>query len=335
MAAEKKKEVKKKAGEIAKKVISKTLGEKRELIKKVEEKAKEKILQKDTLLKKLKEDLAQKEKMLTETKKNLVQKAKAELATFKEKAEGKINELKKEVEDKRKALQELKKKSEGELKKLKEEAAAKAKALTNKITDLESYKKSAEEKILELEAKVKEYMVKIKPAEKERTGLITSHGSPLTLLGEEIKVGDKAPDFKVWDNSMQPVSLATFRGKIKIIAAVPSLDTPVCNMETRRFNEEAGKLPEKVVILTISMDLPFAQARWCAAAGVEKVKTLSDYRERSFGLAYGVLIKELMLLARAVFIVDDQDIVRYVELVPEITQEPEYERVLGVIRALL
>jgi thiol peroxidase len=335
MAAGKGGKIKKKVKREAKKVIAKALSAKTDLIKKIEAKTKEKILQKDTLIKKLKEELTQRKKMLAETKKNLVQKGKEELAAFKEKAEAKAKELKQEIDEKRKAFQELQKKTEVEIKKLKEEAAAKAQALTGKIAELESYKKSAEKKISELEAKAKEYMAKIKPAEKERTGLITSKGNPLTLLGEEVKVGDKAPDFKVLDNSMQPVSLADFRGKVKIITSVPSLDTPVCNMEIRRFNEEAGKLPDKVVVLTISMDLPFAQARWYAAAGVEKVKTFSDYRERSFGLAYGVLIKELLLLARAVFIVDDQDIIRYVELVPEITQEPEYARVFNAVQALL
>lgn len=335
MVAQKGKEIIKKAAQEAKKVISKSLRAKTELIKKMEAKAQEKILQKEGLIKKLKEEITQKEKALAETKKNLLQKAKTELAAFKGKAAEQIEKLKKEAEEKRKALQDLQKKSEGELKKLKAEATTKAKTLSTKITDLEAYKKSAEAKIKELEAKVKEDLAKIKPALRERTGLITSKGSPLTLLGEELKVGDKAPDFQVLDNSMQPVSLTAFSGQIKIITSVPSLDTPVCSMETKRFNEEAGKLPAQVVILTISMDLPFAQARWCAAAGVEKVKTFSDYRERSFGLAYGVLIKELMLLARAVFIVDDQDIIRYVELVPEITQEPEYARVLNAVQALL
>lgn len=334
MVAQKRKEIKK-AAQKAKKEISKALSFKTELIKKMEAKAKEKILQKESLIKKLKEELIQKEKALAEIKKTLIQKAKNELAAFKERAEEQKEKLKKEAEKKRKALQDLQRKFEEEVKKLKEEATTKAKALTNKIHDLEAYKQNAEAKINELEAKVKECLAKIKPLPQERTGLITSKGNPLTLWGEELKVGDKAPDFQVLDNSMQPISLAAFRNKIKIITSVPSLDTPVCSMETRRFNEEAEKLPDQVVILTISMDLPFAQARWCAAAGVEKVKTFSDYRERSFGLAYGVLIKELMLLARAVFIVDDQDIIRYVELVPEITQEPEYDRVINAVQALL
>jgi thiol peroxidase len=157
----------------------------------------------------------------------------------------------------------------------------------------------------------------------------------MTLLGAEVKVGDKAPDFKAADNGMQPATLDSFRGKVKIISSVPSLDTPVCDMETRRFNQEAGKMPDNVVVLTVSMDLPFAQKRWCAAAGVEKVKTLSDFKDRSFGPAYGVLIKELQLLARAVFIVDDQDVVRYVEIVPEIAKEPDYDRVLSAVKALV
>ena len=169
----------------------------------------------------------------------------------------------------------------------------------------------------------------------ERKGLVTIHGNPLTLIGHPVKEGDKAPDFTLLDNDLKPVNLSAYKGKVCVISAVPSLDTPVCDMETRRFNEEAGKMPDNVVVLTVSMDLPFAQKRWCAAAGVDKVKTLSDYQSRSFGLAYGVLIKELQLLARTVFIVDDQDIVRYIERVPEITREPDYDRVLGAVKALL
>ncbi|MBI5968014.1 MAG: thiol peroxidase [Deltaproteobacteria bacterium] len=203
------------------------------------------------------------------------------------------------------------------------------------MNELEEYKKAAEGKLFELEAKAKEYAAKIGIIEKERAGLVTFKGSPLTLLGPELKVGDKAPDFRVRDTAMQPVTLESFKGRVKIITSVPSLDTSVCDMETRRFNQEAAKLPEKVAILTISMDLPFAQARWCAAAGVEKVKTFSDYRDRSFGLAYGVLIKELKLLARTVFIVDERDVIRYIELIPEMTKEPDYDRVLGALRALL
>ncbi|MBU1205836.1 MAG: thiol peroxidase [Proteobacteria bacterium] len=229
----------------------------------------------------------------------------------------------------------MKSKVGAEGKKLKEELEAKSKALRGKVTELEEYRKATEGKIFELQAKVKEFAAKVLPGEKERPGLVTFKSNPLTLLGEEVKVGDKAPNFKVLDNSVQTATLDSYQGKIKVFTTVPSLDTPVCNTETRRFNQEAEKLPENVAILTISMDLPFAQERWCAAAGVEKVKTFSDYRDHSFGLAYGVLVKELKLLARAVFIIDDQDIIRYVELVPEIAQEPDYDRILNAVRALL
>lgn len=169
----------------------------------------------------------------------------------------------------------------------------------------------------------------------ERKGVVTIHGNPLNLVGNPVKEGDKAPDFTVLDNDLKPVSLSTYKGKVCIISSVPSLDTPVCDMETRRFNTEAGKLSDDVVILTVSMDLPFAQKRWCGAAGVTKVKTLSDHRDASFGVAYGVLIKELRLLARAVFVVDRQGILRYVELVKEITTEPNYEAALQAVNKLV
>ena len=169
---------------------------------------------------------------------------------------------------------------------------------------------------------------------KERSGIATIEGKPLTLVGEEVKVGDKAPDFTVLDNDLSPVNFSTYRGKICIISSVPSLDTPVCDAETRRFNQEAGRLGSDVVILTISMDLPFAQKRWCGAAGVDKVQTLSDHREASFGTAYGVLIKELRLLARAIFVVDREGIIQYVQLVKELTKEPDYEAVLNAASKL-
>ena len=165
----------------------------------------------------------------------------------------------------------------------------------------------------------------------ERSGIITSGGNPLTLLGKEIKVGDQAPDFRVLDNDLKPVSLATYSGKTILISSVPSLDTSVCDMETRRFNEEAGKLGDDVIILTISMDLPFAQKRWCGAAGVDRVVTLSDHREADFGTRYGVLIKELRLLARAVFLVDKERVIRYVEIVPEVSSEPNYEAAIKAV----
>lgn len=162
----------------------------------------------------------------------------------------------------------------------------------------------------------------------ERAGAVTMKGNPLTLVGNEIKVGEKAPDFEVIGNDLSSVSLSSFQGKTCIISSVPSLDTPVCEIETMRFNNEAGSLSDDIVILTISMDLPFAQTRWCGAKGVDKVVTLSDHRDAAFGSAYGVLIKELRLLARAVFVVDKEGVVRYVELVKEIADEPNYGAVL-------
>ena len=170
---------------------------------------------------------------------------------------------------------------------------------------------------------------------KERPGAITRRGNPLTLLGDELRAGDMAPEFEVLGNDLAPVRLSSFRGKVCVITSVPSLDTPVCDMETRRFNEEAGRLGEDVVILIISMDLPFAQKRWCGSAGVDKVTTLSDHREAAFGKAYGVLIKELRLLARAVFVVDREGRIQYIQLVKELTEEPDYDAVLGAVRKLI
>ena len=169
----------------------------------------------------------------------------------------------------------------------------------------------------------------------ERAGLVTMKGNPITLLGPDLKVGDKAPDFVAIDNDLSTVSFESFRGKVCILSSVPSLDTPVCDMETRRFNDEAGRLGGKVEILTISMDLPFAQKRWCGAAGVDRVQTLSDHRDAAFGQAYGVLIKEFRLLARAVFVVDEEGIIRYVELVNEIASEPNYDSVLQAVKELV
>lgn len=169
----------------------------------------------------------------------------------------------------------------------------------------------------------------------ERSGAVTMKSNPLTLLGPELKVGDKAPEFSVLDNDLSPVTLSAYSGKVCIISSVPSLDTPVCDMETRRFNQEAANFGDDVVILTISMDLPFAQKRWCGAAGVDRVVTLSDHRDASFGSAYGVLIKELRLLARCVFVIDKEGVIRYVQLVKEVTQEPDYEAVLKALKACL
>jgi thiol peroxidase len=169
----------------------------------------------------------------------------------------------------------------------------------------------------------------------ERTGSITWRGNPLTLLGKELHLGEPAPDFEVLDNNLQPVRLSNYRGKVCVISSIPSLDTPVCDMETRRFNEEAGKLSSDVVILTISMDLPFAQKRWCGAAGVDQVITLSDHRQADFGTSYGMLIKEFRLLARAVFVVDQSGIIRHIQLVKEVAEEPDYDAVIQAVNKLL
>ena len=169
----------------------------------------------------------------------------------------------------------------------------------------------------------------------ERTDIITMKGNPLTLIGKELKVGDSAPDLEVLDNNLSQVKLSQFRGKICVISSVPSLDTPVCDMETRRFNQEAGKLSAEIKMLTISMDLPFAQKRWCGAAGVDNVVTLSDHRNASFGTAYGVLIKELRLLARSVFVVDREGIIRYIQMVNEISEEPDYDAIMNAVNNLV
>jgi len=169
----------------------------------------------------------------------------------------------------------------------------------------------------------------------ERKGAVTLRGNPLTLVGDEIREGAPAPDVTLLDNDLKPVKLSDFRGKVLIVSSVPSLDTPVCDMETRRFNTEAAGLGGDVQILTVSMDLPFAQKRWCGAAGVDKVKTLSDHREAAFGRAFGVLIQELRLLARSIFVVDREGIVRYVQHVKEVSQEPDYGAVIAAVRKLL
>jgi thiol peroxidase len=169
----------------------------------------------------------------------------------------------------------------------------------------------------------------------ERIDAVTMKGNPLTLLGSPVKAGDRAPDVELIDNDLKPVKLSAFQGKVRILSSVPSLDTPVCDMETRRFNSEAAGLGEEVVILTVSMDLPFAQKRWCGAAGVDRVVTLSDYRDAVFGESYGVLIKGLRLLARAVFVVDREGVVRYVQEVREIADEPDYDAVLQAAKSLL
>lgn len=162
----------------------------------------------------------------------------------------------------------------------------------------------------------------------ERAQAVTMKGNPLALTGPEISVGQKAPDFTLVDTALGVVTRDAYHGQVLLIAAVPSLDTPVCDMEIRRFNQEAVALGDNVYVLFVSMDLPFAQKRFCAAAGIDRVITLSDHRSGEFGEAYGVLIEGLRLLTRAVFIVDEQNTVRYVQYVGEATDEPDYRAAL-------
>ncbi|WP_018755807.1 thiol peroxidase [Paenibacillus terrigena] len=167
----------------------------------------------------------------------------------------------------------------------------------------------------------------------ERT--VAFKGNPITLIGPELKAGDKAPNFTLNKNLLEEVTLQDYAGKIKLISVVPSLDTGVCDAQTRRFNEAASKLGDNVVILTVSADLPFAQARWCGAAGIDKVITLSDYKSNSFAESYGVLIKEFRLDMRAVFVVDANDTITYVEVLSEMTEHPNYENAIAAVQALL
>ena len=169
----------------------------------------------------------------------------------------------------------------------------------------------------------------------ERMDVITVHGSPLTLVGDGFTMGQPAPDATLLDNNLKPVKLSDFRGKVVVISSVGSLDTSVCDLQTRRFNSEAVSLGDDVVILTVSVDLPFAQKRWCGTAGVERVTTLSDHRDVAFGKAYGLLVKESRMLARAVLVLDRKGIVRYCQLVKELSEEPEYEPVLDAVKALI
>lgn len=169
----------------------------------------------------------------------------------------------------------------------------------------------------------------------ERAGIITMHGNPLTLAGNDVKKGDIAPDATLLDNDLNPVKISSYKGKICVISSVPSLDTPVCDIETRRFNQEAEGLGEDVIILTVSMDLPFAQKRWCGAAGVDRVITLSDHRDASFAQAYGMLVKELRLLVRAVHVIDREGIVQYIQIVNEMSEEPDYAEVINEIKKLV
>lgn len=160
---------------------------------------------------------------------------------------------------------------------------------------------------------------------------VTFQGAPLTLKGIQVKVGDTAPDFTVVDNDLNPLKLSDTKGK-RVFLTVPSLDTPVCDTEVRKFNQEATKLGEDITIYAISMDLPFAQGRWCGGAEIDRVKTVSDYKDREFGNNYGVYINELGLLSRAVFVIDENNKVVYVEYLDEITNEPNYEKALEALK---
>ena len=166
----------------------------------------------------------------------------------------------------------------------------------------------------------------------ERTGELTFKGNPQTVIGEKLSVGDKAPDFSLIANNLSTVTLADSDGKVRLISVVPSLDTGICDAQTRRFNEEISSLGDNVVGYTISADLPFAQKRWCGNAGVENVVTLSDHKDMSFGDAYGTHAKELRLEQRSVFIVDGDGVIQYVEYVPEIAQHPDYDAALAALK---
>jgi thiol peroxidase len=168
-----------------------------------------------------------------------------------------------------------------------------------------------------------------------RKGEVTFKGNPIDLVGPKLKAGDKAPEFACVGAGLSMVSLASTSGKARLFNVVPSLDTPVCNTQTRKFAQELQALGDKAAAYTVSLDLPFAQARWCTDAKVENIKNLSDVHNHSFGEHYGVLIKGLPipLLARAVIVVDPSDTIRYVQIVPEIAQEPDYEPALAALKA--
>ncbi len=165
----------------------------------------------------------------------------------------------------------------------------------------------------------------------ERPGATTMKGNPLTLIGPELKPGDPAPDFAVIDKGLQPVTLKSTGSAIRIFSVIPSLDTPVCDAQTKRMNEEAANLPD-IQIFTVSMDLPFAQSRWCGAFGVDNVKMLSDHRDGSFGEHYGTMIKELRIESRAIFVVDKSDKLLHVEYVKEVADFPDFDAALAAAR---
>lgn len=169
----------------------------------------------------------------------------------------------------------------------------------------------------------------------ERTGAAAFKGNPITLIGPELKVGDQAPDFLINKSLVESVSLKDFAGKVKLISVIPSIDTGVCDAQTRRFNVEASTLGENVAVLTVSVDTPFAQSRWCGAAGVDQVVMLSDFKSHNFGEAYGVYIKEFGLDMRSIFVIDANDTIQYVEYLTEMTEHPNYDQAVAAVKALL
>jgi thiol peroxidase len=169
----------------------------------------------------------------------------------------------------------------------------------------------------------------------ERKGIVTMKGNPLTLIGPGLKAGDRAPDFTVVDQNLAPRTLSDYAGKIKVISVTPSLDTPVCDLQIHWFNEDAANQPADVAVLNISMDLPFAIKRFCATGGIERAEALSDHRDASFGTNWGVLMKELRLLARSIFVVDKENMIRYVQIVPEQVTEPDYEAALKALKSIM
>ena len=169
----------------------------------------------------------------------------------------------------------------------------------------------------------------------KRTGVVTFAGNPIALLGKEVKVGDKAPAFTLLDNGLGEKTLADYAGKVKVISVVPSLDTGVCDAQTRWFNQNVSKLGENVVVLTVSVDLPFAQKRWCGAAGIDQVETLSDHRDLSFGENYGFVLEGLRLLSRGIVVIDKDDVVRYVEYVPEVTSAVNFDAAEAATKELV
>ena len=169
----------------------------------------------------------------------------------------------------------------------------------------------------------------------KRTGVVTFAGNPIALLGKEVKVGDKAPAFTLLDNGLGEKTLADYTGKVKVISVVPSLDTGVCDAQTRWFNQNVSKLGENVVVLTVSVDLPFAQKRWCGAAGIDQVETLSDHRDLSFGENYGFILEGLRLLSRGIVVIDKDDVVRYVEYVPEVTSAVNFDAAEAATKELV